>query len=419
MNDERTIVGLDIGTNVIKVAIGKYNENNKIEIVATSSKKSSGLKNGVIVNIEQAKDAIKAAIEDVEQTAGMLVENVVVAIGGQLIQSENASGIIPIKPNPKTNRSEVTQQDIDRAIETAIAINHPADRSIIHVIPQNYLVDGVSIGTQSPINRIGFKLEVQVHVITASKTVIQNTRSCMSRADYFLDSVMLKTLAQTQSVCHDDELELGSVLIDLGAETTDFMVLLHGAPISTGSVPVGQNLVTSDISIVTGIPTAAAEKIKLEHGCCWLSGIGDDEDVILPGVGGRPPELIAKSQLCQIIQARVEQIFTLLKVEIRKNTSDTIPQLSGNIILTGGGALMDGIVELVQAKFKTSAVRIGIPENLGGNEREYRRADFATVIGLLQSENLIPKDKVAKKSSSNKKNSNNEGFFKRLKHTFF
>ena len=161
MNDERTIVGLDIGTEVIKVAVGKYDDNGKLEIVATSSKKSVGLKNGVIVNIEDAKDAIKAAIEEVEQNAGMLVNSVIVAVGGSLIQSENATATVPIKPNPKTNRKEVTQDDIDQVIDMAIAINSPADREKIHVIPQRYLVDGISIGTQSPINRLGNKLAVE------------------------------------------------------------------------------------------------------------------------------------------------------------------------------------------------------------------------------------------------------------------
>ena len=193
MNDERTIVGLDIGTEVIKVAVGKYDDNGKLEIVATSSKKSVGLKNGVIVNIEDAKDAIKAAIEEVEQNAGMLVNSVIVAVGGSLIQSENATATVPIKPNPKTNRKEVTQDDIDQVIDMAIAINSPADREKIHVIPQRYLVDGISIGTQSPINRLGNKLAVEVHMVTGSKTVIQNMKSCMNRAGYILDAVMLKT----------------------------------------------------------------------------------------------------------------------------------------------------------------------------------------------------------------------------------
>ena len=244
----------------------------------------------------------------------------------------------------------------------------------------------------------------------------------MLRANYILGGVMLKTLAQTQSVCHEDELELGSIIIDLGAGTTDVIVLLHGAPVSTASVPVGGNLVTNDIAVVTGIPVVAAEKIKLESGCCWLPAVSeDDEDVILPGVGGRAPELLAKSQLCQIIQARMEQIFSMVKTAIINNTNDSIKQLSGNIILTGGGALLPGVVELAQAKFKTSSVRIGIPESLGGKESEYRRPDFATVIGLIEANKLMPqihdaKNRQKKQNSSGKEK---DSILKRMRDFFF
>jgi cell division protein FtsA len=422
MNDDRTIVGLDIGTNVIRAAIGRINDEGKLEIVAVSQRKSAGLRNGVIVNIEEAKDAIKETIEDVEQNAGIIVDFVLCAIGGSLVESESARGVVPIRINSRNNRSEVTREDIDKVIEIATAMNYPADREKIHVIPQNYLVDGVSVGIQAPVNRLGFKLEAEVLIVTASKTVIQNMRSCMLRADYILGGVMLKTLAQTQSVCHDDELELGSIIIDLGAGTTDVIVLLHGAPVSTASVPVGGNLVTNDIAIVTGIPVAAAEKIKLESGCCWLPAVSeDDEDVILPGVGGRAPELLAKSQLCQIIQARMEQIFSMVKTAIINNTNDSIKQLSGNIILTGGGALLPGVVELAQAKFKTSSVRIGIPESLGGKESDYRRPDFATVIGLIEANKLMPqihdpKIRQKKQSSSGKEK---DSILKRMRDFFF
>lgn len=422
MNDDCTIVGLDIGTNVIRVAIGRVNDDGKLEILATSSRASAGLRNGIIVNIEDAKDVIRDTIEEAEQTAGVIVNSVIVAIGGTLVESQNARGVVPIRTNNKSNRREVTREDIDKVIEIATAINYPVDREKIHVIPQNYLVDGVGVGVHNPVNRLGFKLEVDVHIVTASKTVIQNIKSCMLRANYFLEGVMLKTLAQTQSVCHEDEMELGSIIIDLGAGTTDVIVLLHGAPIGTASIPIGCNLVTQDIAVVTGIPVAAAEKIKIESGCCWLPGIQTDDDVILPGVGGRAPELLAKSQLCQIIQARMEQIFVLAKRELIKNISDSIKQLSGNIILTGGGALMDGVVELAQEVFKTSAVRIGIPENLGGKESEYRRPDFATVIGLVEANKIMPQMKDTKKkmhSGSSNQTKEKDNVFKRMRDFFF
>lgn len=420
MAEERYIVGLDIGTSVIRVAIGEVQDDGTLRVIATSSRKSAGLRNGVIVNIEDAKDAIKDAIEAAEQEGGVIVTSVIASIGGAHIESENSRGVTPIRANGKNNIRAVTPEDVSKVIETATAINYPADREKIHVIPQDYLVDGIG-RISDPVNRLGFKLEAEVHIVTASKTTIQNIRSCMMRAGYELDGVMLKTLAEVQSVCHDDEMELGSIIIDLGAGTTDVIVLLKGAPISTASVQVGGNIVTNDIAIVTGIPVAAAEKIKIEHGCCWLSGIEVDEDVILPGVGGRAPEVIGKSDLCQIIQARMEKTFAMVKAAIIKNTNDSIKQLSGNIILTGAGANMEGVVELAQSVFKTSSVRIGVPESLGGIEEKYRNPEFATAIGLIvANKNIIEKrDSRKKAKKKNSKGKEKESALKRIKKIFF
>ncbi len=419
MADERCIVGLDIGTSAIRVAIGEVDYDGNLNIVATASKKSAGLRNGVIVNIEDAKDVIKDAIEAAEQEGGAIVTSVIASVGGKQIESENCRGVVPIT-SVKNNVRAVTEEDREKVIATATAINFPADREIIHVIPQDYLVDGIG-RIPDPVNRLGFKLEAEVHIVTAARTIIQNMRSCVNRAGYELDGVMLKTLAEVQAVCHEDEMELGSIIIDLGAGTTDVIVLLKGAPISTASVEVGGNLVTNDIAIVTGIPVVAAEKIKIESGCCWLPGIEVDEDVILPGVGGRAPEVIGKKALCEIIQARMEGIFAMVKAAIIKNTNDSIKQLSGNIILTGAGANMEGIVELAQSVFKTSSVRIGIPENLGGIEEKYRTPEFATAIGLVvANKGIIQKrDNRRKVKKNSSKSKGKESVLKRLRKMFF
>ena len=381
---EGKVVGLDIGTSMIRVAIGEIDpDTGNIRIAGTASRKSAGLRNGVIVNIEDAKNAIKETIDAAEQNAGTTVESVITAIGGSQIESQNSRGTVPVSSANKSTK-EISRADVERVIECATAIKVPDDREKLHVIPQNYIVDGIG-GIHDPIHRMGTRIEAEVHIVTAAKTIIQNIRSCISRSDYILDGVMLKTLAQTQSVCHQDEMELGSILIDMGAGTTDVLLLLKGAPIGTFSIPVGGNLVTNDISVVGGISTAAAEKIKIENGCCWVDSITKDTDldVILPGVGGRAPEIMKKSQLAQIIQARVEQIFTLVKVALKKNVGDSIKELSGNIILTGGGAMMEGVIDLAQKVFHTTSVRLGVPESLGGIEEDYKRPDFATVIGLV------------------------------------
>ncbi len=424
--DDTKIVGLDIGTSVIRVAIGEVDpETGNIQIAGTASRKSAGLRNGVIVNIEDAKTAIKEAIDAAEQNAGAIVESVITAIGGAQIESQNSRGTVPVSSTNKSTK-EISYADVQRVIDCATTIKVPDDRDKLHVIPQHYIVDGIS-GITDPIHRMGTRLEAEVHIVTASRTIIQNLRSCISRADYILDGVMLKTLAQTQSVCHQDEMELGSILIDLGAGTTDVLVLMNGAPVGTASVPVGGNLVTNDIAVVTGIPVANAEKIKIESGCCWLPNFTaeNDMEVILPGVGGRAPEAMMQSQLCQIIQARMEQIFTMVKAAIVKNTNDSIKQLSGNIILTGGGAMMEGVVELAQNVFKTSSVRLGVPENLGGIEEDYRRPDFATVIGLVLANKSLAQGKDNRRkskkmhTSSKEKHKKGDSMLKKIFKSFF
>ncbi len=416
------IVGLDIGTSVIRVAIGELDEETgKICIAGTASKKSAGLRNGVIVNIEDAKDAIRETVEAAELNAGVEVTSVVTAIGGSQIESQNSRGVVPVRNNGKNNK-EITRDDVDKVMENASAIIIPDDRKTLHVISQDFIVDGYG-GISDPVHRIGTRLEAKVHIVTAAKTIVQNLTSCVARAGYALDGVMLKTLAQTQSVCHEDEMELGSIIIDLGAGTTDVLVLYKGAPISTASVPVGGNLVTNDIAIVTGIPVSAAEKIKLESGCCWLPAIKEteDTDVIIPGVGGRAPEVIKRTQLCQIIQARMEQIFAMVRTAVVQNTTDSIKELSGNIILTGGGANMAGVIPLAQAVFKTSSVRIGLPENLGGIEEDYRRPEFATAVGLVMANKKLAKSKEShkKRNRMTKTKTEGDGFWKKLKKSFF
>ncbi len=424
MADDK-IVGLDIGTSVIRVAIGELDpETGNIQIAGTASRKSAGLRNGVIVNMEEVKTAIKEVIDAAEQNAGTTVESVITAIGGAQIESMNQNGKVPVSSTNKTTK-EISYEDINRVIECATAINVTDDREKLHVIPQSFIVDGVG-GIQDPLHRMGTRLEVEVHIVTASKTTIQTIRTCISRASYALDGVMLKTLAQTQSVCHQDEMELGSILIDLGAGTTDVLVLYNGAPISTASIPIGGNAVTNDIATVTGISPSVAEDIKVKDGCCWLPNITpeNDKEIILPGVGGRDPDVVMQSEICPIIQARMEEIFAMVKASIKKNTNNAIKQLSGNIILTGGGAMMDGVIELAQNVFKTSSVRLGVPENLGGIPEDYRRPDYATVIGLVLANKSLIKGNDRKKKSrlhlqKQEKTKSGESVFKKLFKSFF
>lgn len=412
------IVGLDIGTSVIRVAIGESQVDGTVSIEGVASRKSAGLRNGVIVNIEDAMTAIRETVETAEQNAGMEVTSCVTGIGGTQIEGLNQKGSTPVTPPGKQPR-EIMRADIERAVDNAKAVLIPMDRELLHVVPQNFTVDGVS-GIKDPMNMMCARLEADVHIITASKTTIQNVRSCVNRAGYVLDGVMLKTLAATQAVVHEDEMELGSILIDMGAGTTDVLVLVNGAPVCTASIPVGGNLVTNDISIVKGIPVSAAEKIKVESGCCWLPGIENDAEVIIPGVGGRDPEQTTQTELCQIIEPRVEEIFTMVRSAVIHNTNLT--QLSGNIILTGGGAQMEGAVELAQHVFGTSSVRLGIPEKLNGPETEYRKPEYATAIGLVLANKNAAREKDSRKNKKlfpSGEDGRKESFLTKLKKSLF
>ncbi len=415
------IVGLDIGTSMIRVAVGELNADSNIEIIGLATKKSQGLKNGAILNLKAASAVIKEAIEAVEQNAGTEVVSCVAALGGPQIETLNSRGQSAIAKHGKVG-SEITRADIDRVIEAARSVPLPLDREILHVIPKDYMVDGGEC-VKDPINMIGVRLETEVHIVTASKTSIQNERECINRAGYDLERIMQKTLAATQAVVHQDEMDLGSILIDLGAGTTDVLVLYGGAPFVGFSIKVGGNLVTNDIAIVKGIPIAAAEEIKVNSGCCYIDMLDNPRDVAIPGVGGRPPELTTQLEICQIIQPRMEEIFMMVLREIRRRTDLT--RLSGNIILTGGGAQMEGILELAKDVFGTSAVRLGIPESIGGDEDAYRKPEFATVIGLVVSQKdatvaSIESGGAGKSASGRKKNSaKGESILQKMKKAFF
>lgn len=408
------IVGLDVGTSAVRVAIGEVTSDGEIEIIGLSKKASSGLRNGAIVNLEAAGSVIKDAVDSAEQNAGFEVASCVAAIGGPQIECLNSRGQAAVSKRGKAN-GEITRADVERVIENARSVPVAPDKEILHVIPKSYTVDQVG-GIKDPINMMGVRLETEVHIVTASKTAIQNIRDCVNRAGYDLDRIMQKTLAAAQAVVHQDEMELGSILIDLGAGTTDVLVLHNGAPLTSFSLKNCGYYVTNDIAIVKGIPLTAAEEIKVKDGCCFLDMLDDPHEVTIPGVGGRPPELVSQTEICKIIQPRMEEIFMTVISEIRRRTDLT--RLSGNIILTGGGAQMEGVLELAKDVFRTESVRLGMPESLGGIEEDYRKPEWATAIGLVISQ----KDAVsasAKGAGKRAQTGPKKGLWQKLKNAFF
>ncbi len=373
------VVGLDIGTSRIRALIGEISDSGVFQITGVGTSPSTGLRKGVVVNIENTVRAIAQAVEAAEMMSGIEATRCMIGIGGTHIDGLNSRGVVAVTGKGRDNR-EIGQEDINRVIDAAKAVVIPMDRQVLHVIPQSYIVDEQK-GVRDPRNMIGVRLEAEVHIITGSVTSVQNMVKCVNRASLSVDEYMLHSLAAVKSVMTQDERELGSVIIDLGGGTTDVLVMADGAPLLTAVIPVGGIQVTNDISIVKGISVETAERIKLDAGCSWMPLIEENEEVILPGVGGRPPVVIPRAEICEIVQPRVAEIFSMVKEKIAPVTKSR--QLSGNIILTGGGALLPGVVELACETFGTQAVRIGVPGNFGGLTGEYRSPDYATVLGLV------------------------------------
>lgn len=412
------IVGLDIGTNNIRVVIADVNPDGSVEIKGTACNKSAGVRNGVIVNIDDAKNVIRDTIESAEQEAMIEVHSCIASVGGAQIEGFPSRGIGGIGKSSKPK--EIRAEDIERVIESATAVKVPLDRDKLHVIPQKFAVDETD-NISEPLGMIGVRLETEVYIITASRTINQNISESITRAGYSLGGIMLKTLASSHAVVHKDEFDLGSIVIDLGAGSTDILVVYNGGPVCTASIPVGGNLVTNDIHLVKGIPFNEAERIKIESGSCYLPNVDPNATVIIPGVGGRAPEEILQTELCDIIMPRMEEIFYMVRETIVNKTN--VSELNGNIILVGGGANMDGVRELCQKVFDTSAVKIGRPFELGGKTEECRSPEWATAVGLVvTNKNTVNKKEHLRKRSVSEKNNSldkKESLLKKFAKKFF
>jgi cell division protein FtsA len=312
--------------------------------------------------------------------SGREVHDCWTGIGGNHINGINSRGVVAV--TEKKREREIGPQDIDRVIEAARAVVIPMDRQILEVIPQSYTVDDQK-GIRNPMDMIGVRLEAEVHIITCTVTGAQNLIKCVNRASFRVNDLILQTLAAGRAVLTPDEKDLGVVLVDLGGGTTDVLVYTDGSPYSTFTIPAGGTQVTGDISIIKNVSQEAAEKIKIEAGCCWEALLEDDEEIIVPGVGGRPPLLIPRSQILTIVKPRMEEIFRMVKEKLDKlNLSRPF---GGGVVLTGGGAQLSGAVELANSILKLPA-RLGSPipvPELGGLVEEYRSPAYATVIGLL------------------------------------
>ena len=371
------MVGLDIGTTKVCAVIGEIGENGMLEITGVGTCPSTGLRKGVVVNIEATLRSVSQAIEAAEMMSGREVHEVWTGIGGSHIDGINSRGVVAVTGRGHETR-EIGGDDIKRVLEAAQAVVIPMDRRLLEVIPQSYSVDGQK-GIQDPLNMIGVRLEAEVHIITCSTTGAQNLIKCVNRAGFRVKDLILETLAAGRAVLTPEEKELGVALVDLGGGTTNVLVYSGGAPYSISTIPAGGTQVTSDISIIKSVSNEVAEKIKLEAGCCWEPFLEEDDEIIVPGVGGRAPQAIPRSQIFAIIRPRMEETFKLVKEKLDK-LSFSRP-LGGGVVLTGGGSELLGAADLAAQVFNLP-VRVGIPLPVGGLVEDYRSPAFATAVGL-------------------------------------
>ncbi len=368
------IVGLDIGTTKIVCIIGETTPEGRIEIIGLGQHPSKGLRKGVVVNIDSTVESIKSALEEAELMAGVEIDSVFVGIAGGHINSLNSHGIIGVKDK------EIVQKDIDRVIEAAKAIAIPLDREVIHVLPQEFIVDEQE-GIKMPLGMAGVRLEAKVHIVTAAVTSAQNIVKCVNKAGLGVQDIVLEQLASSESVLSPDEKELGVAMIDIGGGTSDMAIFYQGAIKHTGVLTIAGSQMTNDIAIGLRTPNSEAEKIKHTFGCAYSALVGEDESIEVPSVGGREARTVSRQILSEIIEARAREMFELLDHEL--TTSGFRDLISSGIVLTGGASSMQGMAELAEDVFQTP-VRVGTPMRMGGLTDVVNNPMYATSTGLVQ-----------------------------------
>jgi len=387
---ENIVVGLDIGTTKTCAIVGEIT-NAGIDIIGIGTHPSSGLRKGVVFNIDSTVDSIKRAVEEAELMSGCEIRSVFAGIAGSHIRGLNSYGIVAVKGG------EVDEYDVKRALEAAKAIAIPLDRRVIHILPQYYIVDDQD-GVKEPIGMSGVRLEAKVHVVTGAVTSVQNIIKSINRVGLGVNGIILEPLASSETILSQDEKELGVALIDIGGGTTDIAVFAEGSIKHTAVLALGGDYVTGDISVGLRTPVMEAEKIKIKYGCTYIPMIPQNEVIEVPSVGGRDPRTVSRQMLGEIIEPRLEEILGLAHREIVK--SDYEDMLGAGVVLTGGTAILEGITELAEQIFNTP-VRKGCPVGVGGITDIINSPMYATGVGLVVHGSKDHSDYAVKKSEKN------------------
>ncbi len=376
------IVGLDIGTSKVVAIVGEITLDGEIDIIGIGSHASRGLKRGVVVNIDSTVHAIKRAVEEAELMAGCQIHSVYAGIAGNHIRSLNSHGIVAIRER------EVTPADIDRVIDAAQAVAIPADQRILHILPQEYVID-TQEGVKEPLGMSGVRLEAKVHLVTCAVNAAQNIENCIRRCGLEVDDIILEQLASSYSVLSEDEKELGVCMVDIGGGTTDIAIFTDGAIRHTAVIPIAGDQVTNDIAMALRTPTQNAEDIKIKYACALAQLAGADEAVKVPSVGDRPPRELSRQALAEVVEPRYDELFSLIHAEIRRSGfEDLIP---AGVVLTGGTAKMEGAVELAEEIFHMP-VRLGLPLEVKGLNDVVHNPIYSTGVGLLHYGRNAQKD---------------------------
>ncbi len=375
MPNERVIVGIDVGTTKVCTLISEIDENNTLNVVGVGVAPATGLRKGIVVDIDEAAASIRASIERTERVSGYRIGTALVGIAGEHITSQNSHGTVAISPQSH----EVTQADVDRAIEAARAVAIPHNRDVLHVIPREYIVDGED-GIKDPLGMSGYRLEVVTHIVTGAMASIHNLEKCVQRAGIEIDDMVLEPMASGEAVLSTAERELGVALVDIGGGTTDVAIYVNGGIYHTGVLPVGGNHLTSDIAYGLSAPLDVAEEIKIAYGSALSSRLKDSDMIEMKTFGNSAGEKISRRYLCEILEARAREMMTMVAEEIRRSGYRGV--LPAGIVLTGGSSQLADLPDLAREVLQMP-VRMGRPGHIGGLTEEISGPAFATSVGLL------------------------------------
>ncbi len=370
---DNMIVGLDIGTSKVVAIVGEIVDDGSLNIIGIGSHRSRGLKKGTVVNIESTVESIQHAIAEAEMMAGCQIHSVYAGIAGSHIRSMNSHGIVAIRDG------EVERADIERVIDAAQAVAIPADQKVLHILPQEYLIDAQE-GVKEPLGMSGVRLEAKVHLVTCAINAVQNIEKCIKRCNLAVDEIILEQLASAYSVLTEDEKELGVCLVDIGGGTSDIAIFTEGSIRHTGVIPIAGDQVTNDIAMALRTPTGDADEIKVKYACALTQLANGADSIKVPSVGDRPPRELSRQALAEVVEPRYVELFTLVQQELQRSGFQDM--LAAGIVLTGGTSKMEGVVDLAEEIFH-APVRIGAPHNVAGLADIVRNPIYSTGVGLL------------------------------------